>query len=68
MSDTRATYRTLVGWQIRKIGIALGVLVLFVGVAASLGVKNASVAHVFRIVLDQLTSVQLFPRHPENRA
>lgn len=68
MSDTRATYRTLVGWQISKIGIALGVLVLFVGVAASLGVKNASVAHVFRIVLDQLTSVQLFPRHPENRA
>ena len=40
MSDTRATYRTLVGWQISKIGIALGVLVLFVGVAASLGVKK----------------------------
>ncbi len=65
LSELRTTYRALVRWQIGKIGIALAILVLFVGVAASLGVKNASVAYVFRIVLDQLTTAQIFPDIPK---
>jgi len=64
MSELRSTYRAQIRWQVTKIGVALSILILFVGVAASLGVKNASLLHVFRIVLDQFASSELFPDIP----
>ena len=61
MSELRATQRALVRRQLSKIGIAILFLLLFVALAGSLGVQNVSILKIFQIVLDHLTSNEIFP-------
>ncbi|NKW72128.1 iron ABC transporter permease [Rhodobacteraceae bacterium R_SAG10] len=65
MSELQARHRSLVRWQIGKIGIAISILLLLVAVSASLGVQNASIVHVFKIVVDQLLPAEFFPEIPQ---
>jgi len=60
MSELRATHRAMIRWQLSKIGIAILFLLLFVALSGSLGVQNVSVLQIFKIILDNFTSNEIF--------